>query len=57
VELHGFGASFDSFAEIIAAATQIGADTIIDFGGGQTLTLQNVALANLAAGDFLFGGG
>ncbi|MEQ1709129.1 MAG: calcium-binding protein [Terricaulis sp.] len=56
VQLAGFGAAFDSFAEIIAAATQIGADTIIDFGGGQTLTLQNVALANLSSGDFIFGG-
>jgi Ca2+-binding RTX toxin-like protein len=55
VQLAGFGASFDSFAEIIAAATQIGADTIIDFGAGQTLTLNNVALANLTSGDFIFG--
>jgi Ca2+-binding RTX toxin-like protein len=57
VQLAGFGAAFDSFGEIIAAATQIGADTVIDFGGGQTLTLQNVTLANLDASDFLFGGG
>ncbi len=55
VQLVGFGASFDSFGEIIAAATQIGADTVIDFGAGQTLTLQNVTLANLSSGDFIFG--
>ncbi len=55
VQLAGFGAGFDSFAEVIAAATQVGADTIIDFGAGQTLTLQNVTLANLNAGDFIFG--
>ncbi len=55
VQLAGFGAGFDSFAEVIAAATQVGADTIIDFGAGQTLTLQNVTLGALNAGDFIFG--
>jgi Ca2+-binding RTX toxin-like protein len=55
VLLANFGAAFDSFAEVIAAAAQVGADTIINFGGGQTLTLQNVTLGNLNAGDFLFG--
>jgi Ca2+-binding RTX toxin-like protein len=55
VQLVGFGAAFDSFAEVIAAASQVGADTVIDFGGGQTLTLQNTTLASLAAGDFIFG--
>ncbi len=55
VRLDNFGTAFDSFAELIAAATQIGADTVLDFGGGQTLTLQNVTLANLNAGDFIFG--
>ncbi len=55
VRLANFGAAFDSFAEVIAAATQVGADTIIDFGAGQTLTLQNVTLANLNSNDFLFG--
>jgi hypothetical protein len=29
-----------------------GADTVFDFGNGQTLTLQNVTLGNLNAGDF-----
>ena len=40
---------------MIAAGAQIGADTVLDFGAGQTLTLQNVTLANLTAGDFIFG--
>src|SRR6185436_1628474 len=35
-------------------ATQQGADTVIDFGNGDTLTLQNVTLAALVAGDFIF---
>ena len=55
VQLVGFGASFDSFVEIIAVATQVGADTVLDFGGGQTLTLQSVTLGSLTAGDFMFG--
>ena len=55
VQLVGFGTSFDSFVEIIAVATQVGADTVLDFGGGQTLTLQSVTLGSLTAGDFMFG--
>ncbi len=55
VQLIGFGAAFDSFAEVIAAATQAGAHTMIDFGAGQTLTLQNTTLASLTGGDFILG--
>ncbi|MEQ1707165.1 MAG: calcium-binding protein [Terricaulis sp.] len=55
IQLAGFGAGFDSFAEVIAAASQVGADTVINFGAGQTLTLQNTTLASLTAGDFIFG--
>ena len=55
IELLGFGAAFDTFAEVIAAATQVGADTVIDFGGGDMITLENVTLASLDADDFLFG--
>lgn len=50
----GFGADFDTFAEVTAAATQSGADLVIDFGGGRILTLANVMLDALAADDFLF---
>jgi Ca2+-binding RTX toxin-like protein len=55
IELVGFGAAFDSFAEVMAAASQNGADVVIDFGSGQTLTLQNLTLAALASADFIFG--
>ncbi len=55
VQLIGFGAGSDTFAEVIAAASQVGADTVIDFGAGQTLTLQNVTLASLTSDDFIFG--
>ncbi len=53
VHLQFFG--FSTFGQLIAAATQIGADTVIDVGAGQTLTLQNVILGNLVDGDFIFG--
>jgi Ca2+-binding RTX toxin-like protein len=55
IRLQGFGAAFYSFAEVIAAAAQAGADTVITFGVGATLTLQNLALADLDADDFAFG--
>jgi Ca2+-binding RTX toxin-like protein len=55
IQLVGFGAAFDTFAEVMAAASQNGADVVIDFGSGQTLTLQNLTLAALASADFIFG--
>lgn len=48
VGLSGVG----TFAEILAKAAQVGANTILTFGSGQTLTLQNVLLANLTAANF-----
>jgi hypothetical protein len=36
-----------TLADIQSRATQQGADTVIDFGNGDTLTLQNVTLAAL----------
>lgn len=54
IELSGFGAAFDTFAEVIAAASQAGADTVIDFGGGDILTLRDVNSGDLTAGDFIF---
>lgn len=52
--LFGFGAAFDTFAEVEDAASQIGVDTVIDFGGGDTITLEGVAVGSLRADDFLF---
>jgi len=37
-----------------AAAMQVGADTVIDFQGGDSLTLIGVAPADLHANDFIF---
>ncbi|MEZ5715607.1 MAG: calcium-binding protein [Paracoccaceae bacterium] len=36
------------------AATQVGADVVIDTGGGNSITLLNVSLADLDANDFIF---
>jgi Ca2+-binding RTX toxin-like protein len=55
IQMAGWGAAFDSFAEMIAVATQSGGDVVFNFGNGQTLTLQSVTLGNLNAGDFIFG--
>nr|WP_283825364.1 calcium-binding protein [Bradyrhizobium diazoefficiens] len=46
-----------SLADVQAFAQQDGADTVITFGNGDNLTLQNVALSDLTAGDFLFSQG
>ncbi len=55
IQMAGWGAAFDTFAEMIAVGVQSGGDVVFSFGNGQTLTLQNVTLGNLNAGDFIFG--
>ena len=55
IQLNGFGTSFDEFSEITAAATEVGGDVVIDFGGGDTLTLVGRTIAQLDANDFVFG--
>ncbi|NOX95794.1 MAG: calcium-binding protein [Alphaproteobacteria bacterium] len=54
IELDGFGTDFDTFTEVLEAATQVGLDTVIDFGGGDVITLQNVDKSDLTAADFIF---
>lgn len=41
-----------TFEEIMAAATQVGADVLFDFAAGITLTLSNVDLDDLTRDDF-----
>jgi hypothetical protein len=43
-----------SLADILALTTQNGPNTVISFGGGNTITLQNVTLSNLSDDDFIF---
>ena len=47
-------AGFSNFSDVQAHATQVGSNTFIDFGGGNTLTLNNVMSTNLTASDFVF---
>jgi GH24 family phage-related lysozyme (muramidase) len=55
IRLVGFGAAFDTFAEVLAAASDNGLDTTIDLGGGDSLILRNVLVSALSADDFLYG--
>ncbi len=55
IRLIGFGAAFNTFAEVLAAATDNGLHTTIDFGGGDMLVLRNVLVSQLNADDFTFG--
>jgi hypothetical protein len=41
--------------DVLAHATQTGANTVIDFGAGDTMTLNNVTKCDLSADDFVFG--
>jgi len=54
IRLVGFGAPFNTFAEVSAAATQAGADTLLDFGGTGSLRLVGIATTDLTASDFGF---
>ncbi|WDI32468.1 hypothetical protein PUV54_04575 [Hyphococcus flavus] len=55
IELNNFGTDFDAFAEVMAAATDDGADTTINFGSGNLIILYNVVVADLHQDDFVFG--
>ncbi len=54
IELIAFGAVFDTFAEVIAAAADNGTHTTIDFGGGDSILLLNVLVVDLHEDDFVF---
>ncbi len=55
IRLVGFGAAFDTFAEVLAAATDDGLHTTINLGGGDVLILRGVLVSQLAADDFIYG--
>lgn len=54
IRLAGFGPAFDTFAEVMAAATEVGADTHIAFDDDTVLIIENVQIAQFAPNDFLF---
>ncbi len=41
------------FASLMAMASDATGDTVIDFGGGDTVTLIGVEIDDLSAGDFI----
>ncbi|MGR9148099.1 calcium-binding protein [Rhizobium leguminosarum] len=45
---------FADFASVLAAASQVGADTVITHDANTSITLKNVALTNLHQDDFRF---
>jgi Ca2+-binding RTX toxin-like protein len=53
LKLYGFGTSLDTFAEVFAASSQVGANTHINLTD-TTIILQNFARATLVADDFVF---
>ncbi len=46
--------TINNMSDLLAAATQSGSDVVIDAGGGNVLTLENVTLADLDGSDFIF---
>ena len=48
------GAAFDTFAEVIGAATQSGSSTVIAFDATTSITLLNTQLSSLTQDDFRF---
>jgi hypothetical protein len=52
LDLTAFASSYN-LAYVLAHTTQSGANTVIDLGSGDSITLQNVAKANLSGSDFV----
>jgi len=55
IGLIGWGAAFNDFADVLAAASQVGNNVVINLGGGDSITLQGTTIASLNADDFAFG--
>jgi Ca2+-binding RTX toxin-like protein len=53
IDLSGVSGMAD-LASVLAVATQNGSQTVLDFGNGDVLWLNNVTLGNLVADDFIF---
>jgi Ca2+-binding RTX toxin-like protein len=48
------GTAFDSYAELVAVTTQVGANCVITISATDTVTLNNVLKSTLAVDDFMF---
>ncbi|MEH3046359.1 family 16 glycosylhydrolase [Sphingomonas adhaesiva] len=51
IRLDGYG--FSSFDAVRKVASQVGSDTVLSLGGGETLTLRDTKVASLAAANFV----
>ena len=49
------GSGITTWAQLQSIMSQNGVNTLINFGGGNTMTLNNVTATNLTASDFMFG--
>lgn len=54
IHIEGGDPAFDTFAEVMAVASQVGNNTVFDFGGGNILTLVNSLMSRLNSDDFDF---
>ncbi len=54
IDLSAMGGAFNTLSEVLAATNDIGGNAVIDFGGGDTITLIGVTEAQLTASDFIF---
>lgn len=54
IDLSGVSAIVNAFDLLSNHATQVGGNVLIDTGGGNSITLNGVSLANLDASDFIF---
>lgn len=51
------GSGYGNFGDLLTAGgavSQVGADTVIDLGGGDSITLQAVSMSKLGEASFLF---
>jgi Ca2+-binding RTX toxin-like protein len=48
------GTAFDSFSEIMAAASQVGANTVFNIDATNSITCNNTLKSNFVADDFIF---
>ena len=56
IYLLGGDANFDTWAELQALGTDSGANVVFSFGGGNTLVIAGMSMAQLSASNFDFGG-
>jgi Ca2+-binding RTX toxin-like protein len=54
IQIVNLGSDFDTYAEVIGAASQTAEGVLFDFGNDRTLLVEDVTIANLSADYFVF---